>query len=301
MPDVVAGGCFFWEIDRRSSLDPTSPSTPSPGRTPGCCGAVARPLRRTDRRPRARTRCECRGAAQRSRLLQAASDMELSQASDQLKVRIVNYTGHKLPTGYPEGRRMWLNVRFFDAGDDLVAERGALRLRHRRPRRRRHEGLRGPARHGRRDRRSDRCPAGRRSTSCSTTRSDTTTASRRAASRTRLRRRCRPSRSTTTYADGQYWDDTLFDVPPGRDPRGGDALLPDHEQGVHRVPARHEPRPDAARRGSRTTCGWSTARAPRSTWTRGRSCSRRAPGRPRPQRRRGRARSDHGHSRLGPV
>jgi len=29
-----------------------------------------------------------------------------------LKVRVWNMTGHKLPTGYPEGRRMWLDVKF---------------------------------------------------------------------------------------------------------------------------------------------------------------------------------------------
>jgi hypothetical protein len=33
-------------------------------------------------------------------------------AGGDLNVRVYNMTGHKLPTGYPEGRRMWLNVRF---------------------------------------------------------------------------------------------------------------------------------------------------------------------------------------------
>ncbi|HMN96053.1 MAG TPA: multiheme c-type cytochrome [Phycisphaerales bacterium] len=58
-------------------------------------------------------------------MLRNASDMELAQEGGDLKVRIINWTGHKLPTGYPEGRRAWINVRFFDAGDDLIAERGA--------------------------------------------------------------------------------------------------------------------------------------------------------------------------------
>ncbi|MBL8862773.1 MAG: hypothetical protein JNK02_12305 [Planctomycetes bacterium] len=43
----------------------------------------------------------------------------------QLRVRVVNQTGHKLPTGYGEGRRMWLHVVFKDALDQVVAERGA--------------------------------------------------------------------------------------------------------------------------------------------------------------------------------
>ncbi len=40
-------------------------------------------------------------------------------------VRITNLTGHKLPTGYPEGRRMWLQLTARDALGDLVFESGA--------------------------------------------------------------------------------------------------------------------------------------------------------------------------------
>lgn len=57
--------------------------------------------------------------------LQAASDLELSVEGGDLKVRIVNYAGHKLPTGYHEGRRMWINVRFIDSDGELVLENGA--------------------------------------------------------------------------------------------------------------------------------------------------------------------------------
>lgn len=63
--------------------------------------------------------------ARNLQMLGAASDLELSRASSQLRVRIVNYSGHKLPTGYNEGRRMWINVRFLDGAGGLVAERGA--------------------------------------------------------------------------------------------------------------------------------------------------------------------------------
>ncbi len=58
-------------------------------------------------------------------MLRDASDMELSMVGDQLNVRIINQTGHKLPTGYPEGRRMWINVQFFDNTNTLIAEHGA--------------------------------------------------------------------------------------------------------------------------------------------------------------------------------
>ncbi len=40
-------------------------------------------------------------------------------------VRVTNETGHKLPTGYPEGRRMWLNLTAFDGNGNLVYESGA--------------------------------------------------------------------------------------------------------------------------------------------------------------------------------
>jgi hypothetical protein len=39
-------------------------------------------------------------------------------------VRVTNKAGHKLPTGYGEGRRMWLNVQVRDAGGALVYESG---------------------------------------------------------------------------------------------------------------------------------------------------------------------------------
>lgn len=58
-------------------------------------------------------------------MLENASDMELSRTGSDLKVRIINYTGHKLPTGYHEGRIMWINVKFYNAADQLIAERGA--------------------------------------------------------------------------------------------------------------------------------------------------------------------------------
>src|SRR6185503_6121733 len=40
-----------------------------------------------------------------------------------LVVRITNETGHKLPTGYGEGRRMWINVQFYRYGE-LLLEHG---------------------------------------------------------------------------------------------------------------------------------------------------------------------------------
>ena len=58
-------------------------------------------------------------------MLENASDMDLTQNGSDINIRITNESGHKLPTGYPEGRRMWLNVQFFDSADTLIAEHGA--------------------------------------------------------------------------------------------------------------------------------------------------------------------------------
>lgn len=57
--------------------------------------------------------------------LQKASDIQLTSTGSVLNVRITNQTGHKLPTGYSEGRRMWINVKFYNNLGDVVAERGA--------------------------------------------------------------------------------------------------------------------------------------------------------------------------------
>ena len=58
-------------------------------------------------------------------MLRSASDMELSHADGLLSVRVLNMSGHKLPTGYPEGRRAWLNVQFFNSKGRMIREHGA--------------------------------------------------------------------------------------------------------------------------------------------------------------------------------
>jgi len=42
-----------------------------------------------------------------------------------LAITVTNLTGHKLPTGYPEGRRMWLQVVVRDASNAIIWESGA--------------------------------------------------------------------------------------------------------------------------------------------------------------------------------
>tara|TARA_B100001059_G_scaffold52970_2_gene46952 strand:+ start:39 stop:1982 length:1944 start_codon:yes stop_codon:yes gene_type:complete len=57
-------------------------------------------------------------------MLKAASDMAVSQVGDNLNVTVTNWSGHKLPTGFPDGRRMWINTVFYDNEDAVLDEIG---------------------------------------------------------------------------------------------------------------------------------------------------------------------------------
>ncbi len=58
-------------------------------------------------------------------LLTNAASLGVADAGAQIKITVTNECGHKLPTGYPEGRRVWLNVKFYDEAMNLVGESGA--------------------------------------------------------------------------------------------------------------------------------------------------------------------------------
>jgi hypothetical protein len=69
------------------------------------------------------------GTARAVQTLQKAAAMELTYATEgdsfRAIVTVTNRTGHKLPTGYPEGRRMWLQITARDAGGGIVYQSGA--------------------------------------------------------------------------------------------------------------------------------------------------------------------------------
>lgn len=69
------------------------------------------------------------GKARATAMLTLAATMELTaetvEGQPAVTVRVINETGHKLPSGYPEGRRMWLNVKALDAADQVVYESAA--------------------------------------------------------------------------------------------------------------------------------------------------------------------------------
>jgi hypothetical protein len=61
-------------------------------------------------------------------MLTLAASMELTETNVEgqpaVVVKITNETGHKLPSGYPEGRRIWINVEAYDDASELVYESG---------------------------------------------------------------------------------------------------------------------------------------------------------------------------------
>jgi len=61
-------------------------------------------------------------------MLQNAAELEVVQEGADLKVTITNNTGHKLPSGYPEGRRIWINVEFLNDVPAVIEESGAYDL-----------------------------------------------------------------------------------------------------------------------------------------------------------------------------
>ncbi|MBX7137202.1 MAG: hypothetical protein K1X83_04390 [Oligoflexia bacterium] len=61
-------------------------------------------------------------------MLRNAALLKVSRRGKNLKVRVINQSGHKLPTGHSEGRRIWLNVKFLDRHGKLLAEHGAYDL-----------------------------------------------------------------------------------------------------------------------------------------------------------------------------
>jgi len=65
-----------------------------------------------------------RGIAKATSMLERAATLQLSQTHGNLLVRVVNESGHKLPTGHIEGRRVFLTVRFLDAQGQLLREYG---------------------------------------------------------------------------------------------------------------------------------------------------------------------------------
>jgi hypothetical protein len=153
--------------------------------------------------------------ARTEEFLRAASDLELAAGLGRLRVRVINQTGHKLPTGYPEGRRMWVNVQFRDAAGNIIDERGA------------YDWSTATLNTG--DTKVYEAKLGLDAYAAALTGKPVGPGFHFAINNTWFKDNRIPPRGFTnaafasvqaspvayTYADGQYWDDTLYDIPPG--------------------------------------------------------------------------------------
>jgi hypothetical protein len=57
-------------------------------------------------------------------MLRKAATLDVTPEEFGITVRVTNQTGHKLPSGYPEGRRAWLNVKALDINGEVIYESG---------------------------------------------------------------------------------------------------------------------------------------------------------------------------------
>jgi hypothetical protein len=62
------------------------------------------------------------GAERAVQQIQMAATLETVADTTSVALKVVNNTGHKLISGFPEGRRMFLNVKFYDSTGDLIGE-----------------------------------------------------------------------------------------------------------------------------------------------------------------------------------
>jgi hypothetical protein len=215
MPDQVGGGCVFWDTGDPWFTRQNMPAHSFAGSNTWVIDAIAfqagidaESLGLTPDRVQA-------SKARNVQMLRDASDMEVTQEGANLKVRVINQSGHKLPSGYPEGRRMWVNVRFLDAAGALVAERGAYDL--------------ATATLAAGDTKVYEAKHGSSPDVAAAAGIDAGVNFHLVLANTKYKDNRIPPRGFTnaafeadgcgpvadSYADGQYWDDTLFAVPAG--------------------------------------------------------------------------------------
>lgn len=65
-----------------------------------------------------------RSRAKGVEMLRRAATLEAVREGSAARVRVTNHSGHKLPTGHIEGRRVWLNVRMIDGTGEVIREYG---------------------------------------------------------------------------------------------------------------------------------------------------------------------------------
>ncbi len=116
MRDVVGAGANHPDAPVRSDLglhDFTGGNTFVPDIMEEFFPGEVDPLQLADAKARARE------------MLQLAATLEVTPEPFGVTVRVINETAHKLPSGYPEGRRIWLHIVAHDAAEQVVFESGA--------------------------------------------------------------------------------------------------------------------------------------------------------------------------------
>lgn len=121
MPATTAQGCFFGRV--RTDLA----SHEFAGAAVPSLDLVLEQLS-SDPTPPVDPALVSAGRARALSMLQRAATLVAAEIDGDLFVRVINETGHKLPTGHIEGRRVWVNVRFLNAADETLAEYGAYDL-----------------------------------------------------------------------------------------------------------------------------------------------------------------------------
>ncbi len=127
MPKRFEGGCAFTKSDPGLDFHPDFSQHHFAGANTWVLGAILDEYGAGPTGMNQQSVADAHGRT--AELLRNAADVDLSVEQDLLKVRVTNWSGHKLPTGYPEGRRMWLNVRFFGENGTLIHEYGAYDYR----------------------------------------------------------------------------------------------------------------------------------------------------------------------------
>ncbi len=128
-PAATCQGCHMKRAAGHAASQPSAPFRPDISTHDLTGGNTFVPLILDDFWPGLDTAALGKAAGRAALTLRAAAtlsgDAIRETAGIRARIRITNLTGHKLPTGYPEGRRMWLTVVATDsAGDTLFVSGG---------------------------------------------------------------------------------------------------------------------------------------------------------------------------------
>lgn len=66
-----------------------------------------------------------KGQERSKALLTTAASLTATVKGSLVVVKVTNNTAHKLPTGFPDGRRVWVHVRFLNDAGKVIEEQGA--------------------------------------------------------------------------------------------------------------------------------------------------------------------------------